>query len=388
MRPFPRIAPLLAAAALSVGCPRTVVTSEPSPVVLGAVYNLTGREAELDAPSARGAQLAVLEANRDGGVIGRPVQLALEDGRSDPAVVAERTAAILDGMPAPSAVIGLSDAEMVLAAAPIAAQRQRLFLTSGATSPRLPSQVRDFLYLACFGANVEAAAAAEWAARDLAAQTAVVAFDAESPTARALQGYFQTRFTELGGGVRQVRSFPRGDLSPLARALPKADLVYLAAADPDEALSAVLSLREAGVTAPILGGDAFDALDPWSEHPGLSAVYFTAHVYLGADSPSPRVIAFRESYGRAFPESAPDAFAALGYDATRLTLAAIARAGSASPAAVLRALGEIRDFDGVTGTLAYPRGGRIPEKSVSIVAIAEGRRRLVRELVPAHVPPP
>src|SRR5215471_11645558 len=126
MSPRARAAPLCAAAALALGCAMPVApiaTSEPAPVVLGAVYNLTGPRADQDAPSARGARLAVLEANRDGGVLGRPVDL--------------------ERFPSTPALIGLSDDEMVLAAAPVAALQQRLFLTSGATSPRLPSQVRD-----------------------------------------------------------------------------------------------------------------------------------------------------------------------------------------------------------------------------------------------------
>jgi branched-chain amino acid transport system substrate-binding protein len=384
-----RIATLLAAVAVGLACRATVTTREPAPIVLGAVYNLTGRQAQLDVPSAQGARLAVEEVNRAGGLLGRPVQLVLEDGRSETAIVAERTADLLDRFPAVPALIGLSDADMVLAAATVASQRQRLFLTSGATSPHLPAQVPGPLYLACFGDNVQAAAAAEWAVQDLSARTAAVVFDASSSTARLLHGYFQTRFSELGGRVRWVRSFTRDDLSALGRPpLPKADFVFLAAADPEQALAAVLRLREAGVTAPILGGDAFDALDPWSEHPELTGIYFTAHAYLGADSAAPKLIAFRESYGRAFPESAPDAFAALGYDAARLAMAAIARAGNADPREVLRALGEIQGFEGVTGTIGYPAGSRIPLKTVTVLAIEAGKRRLVRQLLPSHVPPP
>jgi branched-chain amino acid transport system substrate-binding protein len=383
-----RIAMLLATVAVGLACRATVTTSEPAPVVLGAVYNLTGRQAQLDAPSAQGARLAVLEVNRGGGLLGQPVQLALEDGQSETAIVAERTADLLDRFPSVPALIGLSDGDMVLAAASVASQRERLFLTSGATSPRLPSQVPGRLYLACFGDNVQAAAAAEWAVQDLSARTAAVLFDATTSSTRLLHGYFQTRFSELGGRVLWVRSFTRDDLAPLGRPLPKTDFVFLAAVDPEEALAAVLRLREAGVTVPILGGDAFDALDPWSEHPELTGIYFTTHAYLGADSPSPRVIAFRERYGRAFPESAPDAFAALGYDAARLAMTAIARAGSTHPDEVLRALAEIRNFEGVTGTIGYPAGSRIPQKTVSVLALEGGKRRLVRPLLPSHVPPP
>jgi ABC-type branched-subunit amino acid transport system substrate-binding protein len=63
-----------------------VRADEPAPVVLGAIYNLTGSQAGLDIPSSRGAQLAVDEVNRGGGVLGRPVRLVLEDGESRPEV--------------------------------------------------------------------------------------------------------------------------------------------------------------------------------------------------------------------------------------------------------------------------------------------------------------
>ncbi|MEZ4678406.1 MAG: acetolactate decarboxylase [Caldilineaceae bacterium] len=68
-------------------------------IVLGALYNLTGAQSGLDIPSAQGAQLAVAETNRQGGLLGRPVHLALADGESDPAVLAAKTTAMLADFP-------------------------------------------------------------------------------------------------------------------------------------------------------------------------------------------------------------------------------------------------------------------------------------------------
>jgi branched-chain amino acid transport system substrate-binding protein len=77
------IAYLLAGLILVVqGWAQTVEATEPAPVLLGALYNLTGFQAELDVPSSRGARLAESEINRDGGVLGRQIRLALEDGES------------------------------------------------------------------------------------------------------------------------------------------------------------------------------------------------------------------------------------------------------------------------------------------------------------------
>jgi len=360
---------------------------EASSVVLGAIYNLTGSQAGLDIPSSRGARLAVDEANRSGGVLGRPVRLVLEDGESRPEVIAAKTAAALADNPSMSALFGLSDTDMVLAAAPVAAEHRRVFLTSGATSPLLPAEVPEYLFLACFGDNVQAAAAAEWAYHDLEARTVAVLLNATTSYTRLLHGYFQTRFAELGGRVVSVESYTPGDIGPAIGRLGKADIVFVAAV-PEDVVEAVRLLRAAGIEAPIVGGDGFDVKDSWRNHPEFARVFFTTHAYLGADNPDPRVVAFRKAYAEAFPGSDPDAFAALGYDAARLLIAAVTAAGSPDPEKVRKALAGIHRFEGVTGTIGYPPGGRIPTKSVSILEIDNGRRKLVRTLSPTRVPPP
>ena len=358
-----------------------------APIVLGAIYNLTGTQAALDVPSAQGARLAVEEINRDGGLLGRSVRFVLEDGESRPAVVESKTAAMLKEFPFTSALMGLSDTDMVLAAAPVAARSHRLFVTSGATSPRLPAQVPEYLFLACFGDNVQAAAAAEWVYQDLTARTVSILFNSSSSYTRLLQGYFQTRFRQLGGQVLSLESYTPDDMNRSIRRLQKADLIFLSAM-PEDVPMALRLLREAGFSAPILGGDAFDSEDLWRKHPEVSNVYFTTHAYLGPDNPDPKMAAFRKAYGQTYPGNTPDAFAALGYDTARLLLAAIAQAETPDPEDVRKALAGIRRFKGITGTIGYSAGSRIPSKSVTILQVERGRLKLVRQLLPARVPPP
>ncbi len=371
-----------------VSCGQAGNSEEPAPLVLGAIYNLTGTQAALDVPSAQGARLAVEEINRDGGLLGRPVQLVLADGESRPAVVKKKTAALLNKFPFTFALMGLSDTDMVLAAAPVAVRSRRLFLTSGATSPRLPAQVPRYLFLACFGDNVQAAAGAEWAYQDLSARTASILFNSSKSYTRLLHGYFQTRFRQLGGQVISVESYTLDDLSQSIHRLRKADVIFLSAEVPQEALRAVRLLRKAGFSAPILGGDGFDSENLWEKHLEVSNVFFTTHAYLGPDNPDPQVAAFRKAYGQAYPGSRPGAFAALGYDAARLVMTALAQAEGPDPEGVRKALAKIRRFEGVTGTLSYPAGSRIPSKSVTILHVERGQRKLVRQVLPARVPPP
>ena len=373
---------------LLLGCAKDQSPAEPFPVVLGAIYNLSGAQAGLDIPSSRGAQLAVEEANQEDGSNGREVQLVIEDGESDTTVIAAKTKQMLKKHPSILALMGLSDTDMVLAAAPIAAQYQRLFLTSGATSPQLPAQVPNYLFLACFGDNVQAAAGAEWAYSELSSRTVSVLFNDSGTYTRLLQQYFRDRFTQLGGQVLSAESYVTlNSIGQSIANLQDADLVFLSAW-PDEAPQAADLLRQAGFTCPILGGDSFDSQDLWQQYPNIDSVFFTTHAYLGADNPNPTVKAFREKYIQAYPNSNPDAFAALGYDTARLLIAAVNQADNADPADVLKALEKIQQFKGVTGTISYTNGNRIPTKSVSIIGIEQGNFKLVKELLPDVVPPP
>ena len=377
------------AAAVLIALAASALTARAAerPVVIGAMYNLTGGQQDLDVPSSRGARLAVDEANKAGGVLGRPVKLVLRDGRTKPPVITREAARLFRQQPALAGLIGFSDTDMVLAAAPIAAKNKRVFLTSGATSPRLPGEVPRYLFLACFGDNVQAAAGAEWAVKSLKALSAVVLYKETSSYAKLLYGYFKTRFKQLGGKVLVVKPYTLATFKDAVRDLPKADLVYFAA-QPDDVLAGVAALRGAGVSAPILGGDGLDIGEAWQQAAQASNVYFTTHAYLGADNSDPRVQAFRAAYAKAYPGQQPDAFAALGYDTARLLMVAIKSAGTDRPRAVRYALAATRGFAGVTGTISYRGRSRIPAKSVSIIAVSGGRHSLAASVLPMKIPPP
>jgi len=382
-----RLTVLLCLTGLAMPFSATVAAVD-RPLVLGSVYNLHGFQADLDVPSSQGAQLAVAERNRQGGLLGRQVKLVTVDGISKPTVITHKMAALLNRFPHMPALMGLSDTDMVLAAAPVAASAGRVFLTSGATSPRLPDQVPGYLFLACFGDNVQAAAAAESAWSDLGSRTAAVLYAADNTYTGLLQGYFQVRFGELGGEIGSVRAYNADALEGIADGLAGVDLVFVATASPEESLTLIQRIREAGIDVPIFGGDSYDSEDLWQQHPEVDDVYFTTHAYLGADNPDPIVQDFRQAYADAYHGIEPDAFAALGYDAARLLMTAIETAASTDPALVRDALAGIREFNGVTGSMYYPANSRIPVKTVTILRVRQGTSELYRQLTPAIVPEP
>lgn len=357
-----------------------------APIVIGTFYNLSGSQSGLDLPAYRGAMLAADQLNQDGGVLGNPLFLMLRDGLSEPALLQQQALQQFRTNPETAACIGLSDTDMLLAAAEVTADSGRVFLTSGATSPKLPAQVPDYLFLACFGDNVQAAAAAEFAYQYKNARKVAVVYDSVETYTSLLQGYFITRFKQLGGQILSLQGYNQSDLSPVTAQLQGADLIFLAAM-PDEALPAVQLIRNAGFDLPIIGGDGFDSESTWTGQAAISDVFYTTHAYLKADNPDPRVQAFRTAYESAYGYE-PDAFAALGYDTVNLLAEAISNAQSVEPADIRNALAAVQDFEGVTGKISYSDGSRIPRKSVTIMEIQAGKLGLVMQLLPGQVPPP
>ncbi len=359
-----------------------------TPVVMASVYNLTGFQAVLDVPSSNGSMLAASEINAHGGVLGREISLVAVEGESVPEALSVKTEELFDQHPDIVAFFGLSDTDMVLAAAPVAASHERIFLSSGATSPQLPEQVPEFLFLACFGDNVQAAAGAEWAYNDLGARDAMVLFDPSESYTQLLQGYFVERFEELGGTIAAAENIdPRTEPITLPQ-IGNVDLVFLSVQTAEDAARVIPLLRDAGYGGPILGGDGYDSESTWESTPDISNVYFTTHVYLGDDNPNPLVTSFVNAYAVAYPGEAPSAFAALGYDAVKLLAAAIARAGEATPEAVVAGLTGLAGYDGVTGTISFQGNDRIPTKSVTILEVVNAKQTFVTEVTPTSVPSP
>lgn len=371
------------------GCHATSWHGNEGGITIGGVFNLTGYQAGLDGPTRQGAVLAVQRLNEQGGVLDLPVGLACADGETDPEVIRKAMRQLFEDHPNLSAVTGLSDTTMVLAAAPVAAEHRTMFLTSGASSPKLPQQVPSYLYLACFGDNIQAAAAAQWTMRSLGAERAAIIYDEGRAYPRLLHGYFCQAYRYYGGHVAAIASYDVDngkDYEPCM--IPDVDVIYLATRSPGAALAQAKRLRDAGFDCPIIGGDSFDDPNIWRAAPQLKNIYYTTHVYLGPDNHDPQVQDFLKRWKANYPNEQPSGFAAMGYDAIGLIAQAMKLAGSSERGAVLRGIQQIHNYQGVTGTISYVDGQHIPTKPVTIMKVTGGQAKLAVQMTPSYVPAP
>jgi branched-chain amino acid transport system substrate-binding protein len=105
---------------------------------------------------------------------------------------------------------------------------------------------------------------------------------------------------------------------------------------------------------------------------------------IGTDAVKKFIAAYQAEYKNP-PENA---FAGLGYDTVKLLADAIKRAGSTDPKAIRDALQATNGFQGVTGTITYQPGSRIPQKGVTVILVKDGQFTLAQEVVPQVVPAP
>ena len=362
-------------------------------IKLGMLYNMTGSQASLDAPSANGAKLAAKEVNAAGGVLGKKIELVAYDGKSDAETIGKSATQLVESDKV-VAMFGFSDSDMVMAAAPIAAKAGILFVTSGATSPKLPSQVPNYLYLACFGDNVQAAAAAEFAYNTQKAKSAYLLIDKGMEYTLLLGKYFKERFTELGGKAVLEDTYQTGDkdfsaqITKMKALTPQPDILFVSSG-PDDVGTIVKQFRDAGVTQPIYGGDGYDTpLLVQIAGKGANDVYFTTHSLMDPEAGTAEVKKFIAAYQKEYGNPPENAFAGLGYDTVNLLVDSIKRAKSADPKAILTALKETKNLPGVTGAITFSGDSPIPQKGVAIIGVKNEKLTLAAEVVPQKVPAP
>jgi len=361
-------------------------------IKIGGGFALTGDESALDLPAANGAKLAVKQINAAGGVNGSQINFIVHDSQYKMDVTAQTAKQFVEQDKVPL-MIGYTDTDSVIAAGPTFQTAKIPFITVGATSPKIPSQIGDMMFLACFGDNVQAAVGAEYSYKTFG-HNAYFLWDKGVEYTTLLGSYFKSRFTELGGTLALEDSYDdkatdfSAQITKIKALSPKPDFYYVAAM-PYNIGPLVKQFRDAGITGPIVGGDGYDTPD-LVKVAGAAAdnTFFTTHALMDATGGTAGIKKFITDYKAEYGNDPENAFAALGYDTVYLLVDAIKRAGSTDSAAVKTAIEATKDFKGITGAITFSADSHVPQKGVTVIAVKGGKFTLGAEVVPEKVPAP
>ena len=361
-------------------------------IKIGGGFALTGDESALDLPAANGAKLAVKEINAAGGVLGKQIDFIVHDSQYKMDVTATTAKQFVE-QDKVQAMVGYTDTDSVLAAGPTFQNAGIPFITVGATSPKIPSQVGDQMFLACFGDNVQAAAGAEYALANFG-KTAYLLSDKGVEYTTLLGGYFKARFTEAGGTIALEDTYDdkatdfSAQIAKIKALSPAPDFYYVAAM-PYNVGPVVKQMRDAGITGPIIGGDGWDTPDLVAVA-GAAAdnTFFSTHALMDATGGTDGIKKFIAAYNKEYGHDPENAFAALGYDTVYVLVDAIKRAGSMDGKALKAAIESTTAYAGITGAITFTADAHVPQKGVTIIAVKDQKFTLGAEVVPQKVPAP
>ncbi|MEI6322666.1 MAG: ABC transporter substrate-binding protein [bacterium] len=348
-------------------------------IPVGQFASLTGAQATFGQSTDRGVQLALLEINGAGGVLGQPIRLITKDNQSKPGETSTVVRELITRDKV-VALIGEVASGRSLEAAPIA-QRNGIPMISPASTNEKVTETGDHIFRVCFIDPFQGTVCAKFAHK-LGAKKAAVLVDVSKDYSLGLAKSFKKEFEAEGGTITGQQSYSGGDkdfsaqLTAIKGANP--EVVFLPAYY-TEAPLIIRQARQLGITVPFIGGDGWDS--PELAQVGGSAVegcYFSNH--FSNQSNDPKVVAFVQSYRKKYGDD-PDAMVALGYDALSLLADAMKRAGTTDPAKVNAAIAATKDFSGITGKITLDEH-RNPTKPAVMLQIKNGKFSFMESVSP------
>ena len=325
---------------------------ETGPIKVGVYMDLSGQTSSFGQSSVNGIRMAAEEINKAGGVNGRQIELVVEDDQGRPEQAATVVTKLIN-QDRVHAVLGEVASSNSLAAAPIAQQARVPMITPSSTNPKV-TQVGDYIFRVCFIDPFQGEVMAKFAANTLKAKKAAILLDVNSDYSRGLAQFFENSFSGLGGQIIQKQSYTQtdrdfsGQLTAIRSANP--DVIYVPGYYGQVGVIAKQA-KQLGINSPLLGGDGWDAPQLWDlGGTALNGAFISNHYSI--DDPSPAIQKFVGDYKARYSGLAPDAIAALGYDAMKGLADAITRAGTTNGPKLRDAIAQTKNLAGVTGNIS------------------------------------
>jgi branched-chain amino acid transport system substrate-binding protein len=356
------------------------------PIKVGLLAPLTGAVPTFGLSTREGVELAVKEWNEKGGILGRQIELIVEDSQceADPAVNAANKLIDQDGVKflvgevcskASIPVSEIANAKGVIQISPTSTNATVTLNQDGST--------KDYIFRACFIDPFQGFAMAKFA-YGKGYKTAFLMYDQGNDYTVGLAENFEKTFQELGGQIvgKETYTSTDNDFSAILTKVKDSGAEVLFLPDYYNIVNLVApQAKQLGVTAVAMGGDGWDSAD--LDVASTEGDFYSNHY--DASDPRPIVQDWLKRYGAAYTDASgnpkvPDALATLGYDAANILFAAIQNAGTDDTAKVKDAM-VMGKFEAVSGTVTFDEYHN-PIKNAVVIGIKDGKKAAVESVAP------
>ena len=350
-------------------------------LLLGLIGPMTGDNANYGTSTRDGAQIAVDEINEAGGVNGYTFKLDAQDSQGDPDSAVSAYGKLMDsGMDVSLGCVLSGEAQSVITAA----VEDGILIVTPTSSAVACIQGNPNAFRVCFNDAAQGTASADYIADNGLATKVAVFYQSDIDYSAGLYETFQAEAANRGLEIVEEQTFTAGsntDFSTQINAIRDSgcELVFL----PIYAAEASTFLTQAagkldGVT--FFGCDGLDGIQTKISDTSLIEGIMMLTPF-AADAEDAATQSFVEKYTPVHG-TAPDQFAADGYDAVYIVKAAMEQCGKTPEdadfnEAMVAAMYEIT-VEGLTGTMTWDENNE-PNKPAKAMVFEDGVAKLFAE---------
>jgi branched-chain amino acid transport system substrate-binding protein len=366
----------------SVAAPAIVRAQETGPIKIGGMLPLSGGASIEGRQIIQGLQFAVEEWNAKGGVLGRRIELVMEDDESNSTkgVTAVRRLIERDKVPF---IIGTYASAVAAAASKVSAEYKIPMLSGGSTGALVTDQNTPgdpWFFRSWPDSNGQGEDTAK-AIVQLFKKTKVAIIHDNTNYGLTLAEQVTKVVTGVGGSIVSKDSYNAGEqdfssmLTKLRTIRPEA--VYIGGWAGDGA-NIVRQAAEVGLRTQFVGSGSMIS-DDFIKLAGPASEGFAVATLFEASTPNPVGKAFAERFRPRFNQDA-NTFSSLGYDSTTIALEAMRRVGKPDGLEIQKMLKSgMKDWAIVQGppgtTAAFDAKGSV-NFPMFIAVIRNGKRML------------
>ena len=335
-------------------------------LTIGAVFPTTGDSATIGEDQVRGAELAVEKVNSGEGVLGKQLEVTVEDTQSDTVAAVQAARNLMSVSNVPVAV-GEYISARTIAAGKALEKRGVVHINPGSSSTDI-AEIGDYSFSSIALDDI----AGQFAAQTLyeAGHTRIAFLGPNNPYGAEFARVIEDKFTELGGEVTESILYTEGESTY------RAELERLQESDPQ--IYVYASYVPDTIT---INEEAFElGIDP--------AQLYGIYLSIDIEDVDPAAIAgqhgqdltyegplgdeFTQAYEAKYGEAPRTPYSAYVYDAVLMAAEAINEAGSEDPDAIRNALdkiGQAQGFEGATGTIQLDENGQRVEQEFGLFEV-------------------
>jgi branched-chain amino acid transport system substrate-binding protein len=341
------------------------------PIKLGVLGPLSGEYSMYGVAVRDGALLAMEEINAAGGVLGRDLEIIAYDteGAADKGVNAYNLLKDRDGI---HALIGGTFSGVTLAIKELAVPDNMPILTPTATHPDVTLNAPN-VFRACYTDSYQGEVAAVFIDETLGKKKVAVLYNQEDAYSTGLAEAFKAEYAGRGTVVLDLAfAAADTDFSSLLSQIAASDAEAVFLPGYVAEVGVILTqAKAAGLTIPFVGGDGWDGVE--ADYADAAEGHYFANHYAKTD-PAQNIQDFVANFTAKYKE-APNALAALAYDAVYAMAAALEDAGSTDADDLIAALASLDYADAVTGAIKFDADGN-PIKAVTMIQIVNGEHEV------------